>query len=136
MHRPRLYSVRSLEFSDMLNLVWHVDWKFHGCIGRVRNLHCLGYDERRERLIGDGHLHCHSDDTYFESHPGRCRHRSHRLRGELCGDDVYSVIYADWALRFSGMLDLRNWHTLWKLHGRVNRDSWHVYGDGYNGCRD
>jgi hypothetical protein len=136
MYRSRVYSHRSLEFSDMFNLVWHVDWKLHCRFRRIGKLHRLGYNERRERQRGNRFLHRHSDDAYFESHAGRFRDRRHRLRGELCGYNMYSLIYAVWALRFSGMLDLRNGHTLWKLHGRVNCYSWHVYGDGYNGCRD
>jgi hypothetical protein len=120
----------------MFNLVWNVDWKLHGCVGLVWNVHGVGYDERGERLIGDGYLHCHSDIAYFESHAGRFWDRRHRFRLELCGDDVYSLIFAVWALRFSDMLDLRNGHALWKLYCRVDCDSWHVYGYGYNGCRD
>jgi hypothetical protein len=104
----------------MLNLVRHVDWKLHGCVRLVWNLYGVGYDECGERLIGDGYLHCHSDVAYFESHAGRFRDRRHGFWVELCGYDMYSLIFAVWALQFSGMLDLRNGHALWKLHGRLN----------------
>jgi hypothetical protein len=136
MHRSGVFSGRSFEFSDMFDFVRLVDWKLHGCVRLVGNLYGVGYDECGERLIGDGHLRCHSDDAYFESYAGCFRDRRYGFRVELCGDDVYSLVFAGWALQFSGMLDLRNGYALWKLHGRVNCGSWHLYGYGYNGRCD
>jgi hypothetical protein len=58
-----IFPVRPLAFSDMFDHEWYVDWKLHSRARRVRNLQCGGYDERRDRLSGNGHVHCHTTDT-------------------------------------------------------------------------
>jgi hypothetical protein len=129
-----LFAVRPLHLVVMLNLGGDTEWRFHGCVRRVRNLHCNGYDERRDRISVD-HVHCYSaggwPNSRFESGIRLAWNGRHTLRPALYGHHVYPIVFTVWPLHSCVMLH-HGWHDDWKLHGRVKRGCRGLHGDYYD----
>jgi hypothetical protein len=129
-----LFAVRPLHLVVMLNLGRRTEWRFHGCVRRVRNLHCDGYDERRERISVD-HVHCYSaggwPNSPLESGIRLAWDGRDTFRPALYGHHVYSIVFTVRPLHRGDMLH-HGWLVDRKLHGCVRRLCWSLHGDGYD----
>jgi hypothetical protein len=128
------FAVRPFHHIVMLHHGRLVERRFHDCVRRVRNLHCDGYDERRDR-ISVGYVHCYSaggwPNSHLESGIGLAWDGRHIIWPALYGDLVYSNVFTVRPLHLGVMLDLGG-HDDRKLLGRVRRACWGLHGDYYD----
>jgi hypothetical protein len=129
-----LFAVRPLHLVVMLHYGRGIEWRFHGCVGRVRNLHCDGYDERPDRVSVD-HVHCYSaggrPNSPLESGIRLAWDGRHIFRPALYRHHVYPIVFTVRPLHSCDMLH-HSWLVDWKLHGRFRRGCWGLHGDNYD----